>query len=534
MIDLQRRFAAILALALGVSLQAPGPATGAQGPQLFATSDLCMACHNGLTAPSGADVSIGSDWRASMMANAARDPYWQAAVRRETLDHPASGADIENECSICHMPLARYEAGAAGGRFGIFASLETAAAAAVDGVSCTACHQIENRNLGDRASFTGRFVVAPAAAAGRKAYGPYEVDAGRRRVMQSASGFVPEQSAHIAESELCATCHTLYTHTRNARGEVIGELPEQVPYLEWKHSDYYGKQGCPSCHLPAVEGEMAIASVLGQPRQRLARHVFRGGNFFIPRVLNRYRDQTGAAALPKELDAVSRLTVERLETDAARIAIRDVRISRGILQATVTVDNLAGHKLPTAYPSRRAWIRFAVSDAHGKTVFESGALSPDGSVRGNDNDLDPARYEPHYEEIGEAGEVQIYEAILEDGEGNVTTGLLAGLRYAKDNRLLPRGFDKAGADRDIAVRGKAEGDADFAAPGDRVRYRVDLGGAEGPYVVRAELWYQPIGYRWAQNLAQAGAVETGTFTAFYDSMAGSSAVVLARGLADAP
>ena len=55
---------------------------------LFHTSHECMACHNGLTTPTGEDVSIGVSWRASMMANSSRDPYWQASVRRELADHP--------------------------------------------------------------------------------------------------------------------------------------------------------------------------------------------------------------------------------------------------------------------------------------------------------------------------------------------------------------------------------------------------------------------------------------------------------------
>ena len=42
---------------------------------LFETADRCMACHNGLVTPAGEDVSIGFNWRATMMANAARDPY---------------------------------------------------------------------------------------------------------------------------------------------------------------------------------------------------------------------------------------------------------------------------------------------------------------------------------------------------------------------------------------------------------------------------------------------------------------------------
>ncbi|MDH3423007.1 MAG: hypothetical protein OEN00_08435, partial [Gemmatimonadota bacterium] len=51
------------------------------GEELFLTSDRCLACHKGVSTSTGVDVSIGYDWRASMMANSARDPYWQAAVR---------------------------------------------------------------------------------------------------------------------------------------------------------------------------------------------------------------------------------------------------------------------------------------------------------------------------------------------------------------------------------------------------------------------------------------------------------------------
>jgi hypothetical protein len=58
----------------------------------FVPSSQCIACHSQLTAPTGEDVSIGTKWRATIMANSARDPYWHAAVRREVLDHPAAQA----------------------------------------------------------------------------------------------------------------------------------------------------------------------------------------------------------------------------------------------------------------------------------------------------------------------------------------------------------------------------------------------------------------------------------------------------------
>ena len=62
----------------------------AAADDLFKTADRCIACHKGITASDGTDVSIGYDWRASMMANSARDPYWHAAVRREITDFPES------------------------------------------------------------------------------------------------------------------------------------------------------------------------------------------------------------------------------------------------------------------------------------------------------------------------------------------------------------------------------------------------------------------------------------------------------------
>lgn len=184
---------------------------------------------------------------------------------------------------------------------------------------------------------------------------------------------------------------------------------------------------------------------------------------------------------------------------------------------------------PTAFPARRAWLHSGVRGQNGQIVFESGALNPDGSIVGNDNDLDPSRFEPHYSEIPSPDQVQIYESILKDQQGNVTTGLLSAVGYLKDNRVLPYGFDKAGAKEDIRVRGRAESDANFTAEAHRIRYSIALGTMAGPFAVEAELWYQPIGYRWANNLKPYDrAPEPSRFNTYYDSMDDDSAIMLAR------
>lgn len=505
----------------------------AQVPQLFLTSDRCMACHNGLVTPEGEDISFGVNWRVSMMANSSRDPYWQAGVKRETLVHPSVGDAIQHECAACHMPMSRYMAKISGGMGKVFANLPITRQAtpmaqlAADGVSCSLCHQIRKDKLGNKESFTAGFVVDTETVIGnREIFGPYEVDEGRKSLMRSSAQFIPHQSLHVQSSELCASCHTLYTHAFDENGEVIGEFPEQVPYLEWKHSDYYQVLNCQSCHMPVVEGKTPISSTVGQDREDVSRHVFRGGNFFIPKILNRYRDELGVAAQPQELTAASRLTVEHLQSAAAEIQLQEAEIRDGRLLARFSIANMAGHKLPSAYPSRRAWIHFAVYDGENALVFESGRFNPDGSIQGNDNDADPERYEPHYNEIDDPDEVQVYESILGGADAKVTTVLLSAVRYIKDNRLLPDGFDKATAESDIAVNGSAAADEDFVGGGDTIRFIVQVEGRPGPFSIKAELWYQPIGYRWAQNLKQESAEEIDRFVSYYDNLSKTSGIIL--------
>jgi hypothetical protein len=501
----------------------------------FHTSDRCLACHNGLKTPSGEDVSIGFAWRSSIMGNSARDPYWQASVRREDLDHPEARAEIEDGCADCHMPIARYQAKLQGRRGEVFAHIPFDAdpkknASAEDGVSCSLCHQIGKEKLGTQESFNGGFIVDPPKSKGDHwEYGPFAIQNGQAHIMQtSTGGFRPVEAQHIRDSAMCATCHTLYTKSLSPDGKPIGTFPEQMPYLEWLHSDYPGKSSCQSCHMPQVEGEAPISAVLGELRGGVRRHSFVGANFFILRMLNSYRNDLSVNALPLELTNSVEKTAEFLQSQAARVTIPSMELGPTQLTLNVLVENLTGHKLPTAFPSRRAWLHVVVRDGNRKAVFESGALNPDGSIQGNDADVDPLRFEAHYREIKSGDEVQIYEPILGDHAGHVTTGLVSAVGYLKDNRLLPSGFQKATADKDIAVVGDAADDPNFTAAGNLVRYSVALGNAQGPFHVDAELWYQPIGFRWAHNLEPYQASETRRFVSYYESMSSGTAIVLAR------
>ena len=532
----------MLAVFVAVPRAAQAPTPSANRPaaahdlSLFTHSENCVACHNNLTTNTGEDVSIGATWRSTMMANSARDPYWQAGVRRESIDHPSRSADIQDECGACHMPMSVRIQRAAGGKGEVFSQLPIAGnddselhRLAADSISCTVCHQIAPDKLGTPDSFNSRFVMLPTPQSGaRVIFGPYQIDKGRKTIMRSVTGFEQAKGDHVKQSELCASCHTLITEAFGPNGEVIGSLPEQMNYQEWQHSDFNREQrSCQSCHMPIAPGPIRVASELGDFRETLSRHLFVGGNAFMVRMLNRYRTELGVEALPSELEATAKATLRQLQEDTATISIGDLEQTGDRLAFDVTVRNLSGHKFPTGYPSRRTWLHVTVRDGQGRAIFESGAVNADGAIQGNDNDADPLKYEPHYQQITAPDQVQIYEPVLGDRNGVTTTGLLTATQYLKDNRLLPRGFDKATADRQIGVYGDAASDADFTAAGDRVRYVVNATTA-GPVHVEAELRYQSIGYRWAHNLERYDAAEPRRFVSYYTSMAADSSVVVAR------
>lgn len=502
---------------------------------VFRTSDRCVACHNGLTTKSGEDISIGFQWRASIMANSSRDPYWQGSVRRESIDHPESKQAIEDECSVCHMPAVRMADRDRGQHTDVFSRFPLAQfpkgdRAAADGVTCSVCHQIEKQGLGTDATFVGKVVIAQPDKNGERAeYGPFDIDKGHQTLMHSSTAtYRPTKSEHIRDAGLCGSCHTLITSALGPKGEPIGRFPEQVPFQEWQHSDYATKQTCQDCHMPVVKEPVAVTALYGQPREGMHRHVFVGGNFVLEGMLQDHRHELATAALPEEMYAATKRTTEFLQTKAAKVTIDSIdRTANGVV-IEVHVENLGGHKLPTAYPSRRAWLHVLLRDASGHVVFESGALNPNGSIVGNDNDVDPLKFEPHYREITTAQQVEIYESILRNSDGKVTTGLLQAVGYLKDNRLLPRGFDKATAEKDIAVTGGAADDPGFNDKGSTVRYAVSTEGSAGPFKVEAELWYQPIGFRWAHNLAPYKASEPQRMVRYYEQSARKSAVILAK------
>lgn len=489
---------------------------------LFATSGICGPCHTGMTDDSGMDVSIETAWRASMMANSARDPFWLAMLRAEVDANPERRAEIEQDCGTCHTPMASFSDEFVGETpqilDGGYSDPQNASHDfAMDGVSCSLCHQIRAENLGSASSYDGGYEIDTTTHMGaRPAYGPYPVETDQSDLMQSASGFVPVQGLHVAQAEFCAACHTAF-----APAAVGGTASVAIDasYFEWFYSDYRRSQSCQDCHMPDADGGARIATTSGFPRSPFAQHTFTGGNAAMLRLLKAFAEPLGVTASDQALDVGIGQAEDLLRSGTANLQLEDVRLSGNRLTADIVVESLTGHKFPTGFPSRRAWLHITISDADGQVRFESGAVGDDGVIAGDDNDVDPAQVEPHYEAIVSPDQVQIYEAVLRDGAGLPTTGLVQATGYLKDNRLLPTGYDEHAPNAAVAIRGRAQDDPDFTGGGDRVQLSVDLGGARRPFTLTVELLYQPVAFRWLDDLSSIPASEPAQFFEYFSAVA---------------
>ncbi|ASJ72475.1 multiheme c-type cytochrome [Granulosicoccus antarcticus] len=483
----------------------------------FSGSGQCSTCHDGLSDEAGSDVSIARDWSSSMMANAARDPYWIARVAAEIDRHPLLENTLQDSCTRCHAPMANESGRKDGAPLALFEDgmLNPSSPLfdhAMEGVSCTLCHQVEDDGLlGTPEGVSGNFtVLSYDNSFDRPAYGPYSDPSGV--FMRTQVRFNPLLGPHIATSESCAACHDLRTSSQHSAAddsssETLTFFPEQMVFSEWQNSAYgtegENPQNCQSCHMPEVPGTLMLATEGGGvPREGFSRHTFLGANTVMQSLLMNYSDELGIAVDRQQFEQ-SILRNRSFLKGSASVQIVDSELTGQELVSVVRIRNLAGHKLPSGYPSRRVFIHFQVKDSSGAIVFESGALASDGSIVGVATDTDSSQYENHYQSIDSADQVQVYEAIMGDEAQSVTHSLSLARDYLKDNRLLPVGLEKASAPSDIRTVGLAASDADFDAGGDEVTYRVQVPGNGESYTVNAELVYQPLAFGHIQELFES-------------------------------
>ena len=498
---------------------------------MFLEGSACAPCHSesrraeALRDPDGESIAPYNLWRASMMANASRDPLWRAFVAIETHKYPTKKAEIEDKCLSCHAPMASRHAHADGRKLTMealgqdFPNKEEKLAD--DGVSCSLCHQIVPERLGTPASYSGHFVTGTK----NQIFGPHKNPP--MNPMRAFTGYTPTQADHMTKSSLCGSCHTLETHALTEDGHESGDVfVEQSPYLEWRNSVFNDEvenpseeaQSCQDCHLPTTNdaGKEIQTNIARNPmgtdfsglesRKPVGRHLFIGGNALVPQLLRDMRNDLGILTPASAFDVVAERARTQLATKTAALRIGPDAVREGDeLKVPVTVINLTGHKFPSAHPIRRAWLRLRVLDKDGKVIFESGGFDLEGRILGKDGEplateLPGGGYQPWHGTVSSADQAQIFETVMADYKGNMTFFLMAAANHLKDTRILPKGWSltheesKKTSPQGVAFSEAFSGDGattifEFTAPPDR-----------GPYRIEASVHYQTLGSRFAAEV----------------------------------
>jgi hypothetical protein len=238
------------------------------------------------------------------------------------------------------------------------------------------------------------------------------------------------------------------------------------------------------------------------PRQPFGKHLLAGANTILPTLA----PAAGSDVTPEEWSWRKETSQFMLQQQTARLQLTAARAEDGGLFIEVTIHNRAGHKFPTAHPSRRAWLELTVSDQDNNPIFSSGQSAPSGAILGAHHQPLPSELpgrpiQPHYQSISHPDQVQVYQSVMADAEKDPTFRLLAGQSYIKDNRIPPVGWDPAqAAAQDLGSRG-TEDDSDFAPGRDTIQYRIPAPQAPPrTWHIQTRLRYQNLSYRFAAEL----------------------------------
>lgn len=449
-----------------------------------------------------------------------------------------------------------------------------------EGISCTVCHRMSKTNLGEPASYTGNFSVDPAT----NIYGPYsDVQTTPMDNALGAKPQSAPQIKESGLCGTCHTIELpIYTADGKPVLDASGKPKlffEQSTFLEWRNSNFNDgapqAQSCQECHMPTTFVSNGVASaplsykianiedntfpvvdnrapdsqITLTERTDYRRHLLLGINVFGLEMFKQFRNELGlyeedpmmrpSLNTDKGIDTA----IDMASNFIAPIKTADVEIleasrTAGVYGINVKVTNKAGHNFPSGVGFRRAFVNLQLLDSEGKVLWASGNLAPTvpGStlqgliVDGTGKPLVTETFtpqqqttQPHYwtgNPITRQDQVQIYEELIRNPEGQLTTSFLALNEKAKDNRLKPAGFDPNGTDAaELApvgiCNGQVEGlqcDGDYSngSGTNTVAYQIPQQDVPGTVAtVKATLYYQTIPpYYQLQRASDATGVDT--------------------------
>ena len=288
--------------------------------------------------------------------------------------------------------------------------------------------------------------------------------------------------------------------------------------------------------MPQLQDEIIISANYQflTPKSPFGLHELAGANVTMLKLLKENREKLGIDAQAEHFDSTIAATLRMLQHKTLDLTLKADDVNGDSMDFSLRLLNKAGHKFPSGYPARRAWIEFEVKNEAGQTIFHSGKPNADYSLP----DEDP-NFEPHFNTINSPNQVQIYELVPGDVNGNFTNVLERGFMPLKDNRLTPQGFKTTDPVYDTTRIANIGQDPDFnrnidgseGSGADILHFRLPNNGYNGRLSVSARVWYQSLPPKWMAPMFAFSSPEIDTFRTMFDA-ADHSPTLIAEAILD--
>lgn len=442
----------------------------------------CKMCHAG-TKNGKADPYFS--WRGGMMAQAARDPVFRAALAIANQDVKGVG----EYCIRCHAPRGWLE-GRSTKPDGSLLTPED-----MHGVSCDVCHHLVDPLSEEAKKFAKQ--IPPGYGNGMLVVDNENVSRGP---YGDGKGVMPhgvKKSDYLASSELCANCHNVSNplqakDVKTQPPHTYGHI--ERTYSEWKLSDFanLGKKGtCQSCHYPRVEGGGQVSVYEKTKRPYFVQHGPVGGSTWVQEATSylwggkdpgheslRYGQERARAFLK----TAATLTLKQVDPKTFRLRI----------------TNETGHKLPTGYPEgRRMWVNARFLDAKGEVLAEIGKYGEKSDTVSGRKVTVPTLLDPDATRVYEClPGISAAQAKRHGKQPGKSFHFVLNDITVKDNRIPPRGFkNKAFAEHMCPPVGAKYADGQYWDD-------VDLALPEGTVKVVARVMYQSVSWEYLKFLVE--------------------------------
>jgi hypothetical protein len=328
---------------------------------------------------SGCHEQIYREWQPTAHRYAAMDAAFQAI---QGLMAQQNGATSTRYCAGCHDPISLFS-----GTKYIGVEHLTGLAGYQEGVSCLACHAIEQTDVAGNANYVmhqpDRYVWelrdGPLAQALRdftiRTYPDHHVATLSHRMFKTP--------------EFCAACHKQFIDEKVNK---VGWVQLQNQYDNWKASrwNHVGDPSqtleCRECHMPLVDSTDPAAGD-DADFNRNARdgkhrsHRFLGANQFMPSFMKLEGGEQQAQLVTQWLRGELEVPeiAERWRSGPAVPIELDVPLSvkagESVPLRVHILNNKVGHDFPTGpLDIIQAWVEVEVSDASGKVLFHTGSV----------------------------------------------------------------------------------------------------------------------------------------------------------------